>query len=165
MQRKEKQVLSGPRDLAPEAMFSFLDMKDASNLKLVCKLTRERCQERLLERRTQGDLRGTRGSRSQSSTSKWRNAYPTALSAAPGAAVDLLAVKAHRGSVTAAGNGAYCCREVDQKNEDEKRGGDLHGCERGRGGEGGVKRQRSGDGANAKRPNVAAAAAAAAAAQ
>ena len=65
--------------IAPEVMFSFLDMIDANTLKLVCKLTREDVRNAFWS----VDIKEMFWDRRQqvANLNKWRNAYPNALSA------------------------------------------------------------------------------------
>ena len=65
--------------IAPEALFSFLDMKDANILKLVCKLTREDVRNAYWSVK----LNEMADDKSQhvANLQKWRYAYPNALSA------------------------------------------------------------------------------------
>ena len=65
--------------IAPEVMFSFLDMMDANALKLVCKLTREDVRNAFWSVALKEMARDKR--QRVANLNKWRNAYPNALSA------------------------------------------------------------------------------------
>ena len=64
---------------APEVMFSFLDMKDANTLKLVCKQLREDVRNAFWSVHT--DEMADDESQQVANLRKWRDAYPNALSA------------------------------------------------------------------------------------